>query len=419
MASMSLFPDFEAEATAPGRRADLTFWHNADRGRHGWLRLTPAYSMKVVDGVLAEREQPASLVLDPFCGTGTTPLCAANRGLSGIALDINPFLIWLARTKLDSYSAGDLAKARADAERIARLLRSGGGAVGAPPDIHNIERWWHPDVITSLCAIRDAINDGGKSKASNLLSVAFCRTLIGESNAAFNHQSMSFKEIPAWQKDGKAPTHVADAFLADVSLILTSAKKNPTGRGTIVHGDARSVDAAIHGLPDLVVTSPPYPNRMSYIRELRPYMYWLGYLEEARTAGELDWSAIGGTWGIATSRLTEWEPTARAYIPPKLVGLLDDIRQSGGANAELLSTYVHKYFDDMWHHIVSLAKVIAPRAELHYIVGNVTFYGVVVPVEEVYRDMFLEAGFRESRITLLRKRNSNKHLYEYDVWARS
>ncbi|WP_322490103.1 hypothetical protein [Chloroflexus sp.] len=38
----------------------------------------------------------------------------------------------------------------------------------------------------------------------------------------------------------------------------------------------------------LVITSPPYPNRMSYIRELRPYMYWLGYLNNGRDAGELD-----------------------------------------------------------------------------------------------------------------------------------
>lgn len=42
-------------------------------------------------------------------------------------------------------------------------------------------------------------------------------------------------------------------------------------------------------------TSPHYPNRISYIRELRPYMYWMKFLGEAREAGEMDWKAIGGT----------------------------------------------------------------------------------------------------------------------------
>ena len=48
---------------------------------------------------------------------------------------------------------------------------------------------------------------------------------------------------------------------------------------------------------------------MSYIRELRPYMYWLSYLRDGREAGELDWKAIGGTWGIATSRVGKWSPS--------------------------------------------------------------------------------------------------------------
>lgn len=54
---------------------------------------------------------------------------------------------------------------------------------------------------------------------------------------------------------------------------------------------------------------------MSYIRELRPYMYWLGFLNKAKEAGELDWKAIGGTWGIATSRLSCWERSEDSFRP--------------------------------------------------------------------------------------------------------
>lgn len=60
------------------RRTDCTYRPNMAAGRHGWLRLTPAYSVGVVDGLLHGRGPMR--VLDPFCGTSTTALCASYRG---------------------------------------------------------------------------------------------------------------------------------------------------------------------------------------------------------------------------------------------------------------------------------------------------------------------------------------------------
>jgi hypothetical protein len=36
------------------KRADYTFKYNTSLGRHGWLRLTPAYSVKLVREIIKE-----------------------------------------------------------------------------------------------------------------------------------------------------------------------------------------------------------------------------------------------------------------------------------------------------------------------------------------------------------------------------
>ena len=82
-------------AAALRQRADYTHKFNLKTGRHGWLRLTPAYSVKVVEETIS-RYGPRLNVLDPFCGTGTTALCAAAQGHRATTVDINPFLTWLA-----------------------------------------------------------------------------------------------------------------------------------------------------------------------------------------------------------------------------------------------------------------------------------------------------------------------------------
>ncbi|MBN1773592.1 MAG: DNA methyltransferase [Deltaproteobacteria bacterium] len=405
------------------RRAELTFKHNVANGRHGWLRLTPAYSVKIVEDILA-RQGGRLRVLDPFSGTGTTPLCAAMRGNRAIAVDVNPFLVWFGNAKVAEYHVEALREAGRCADAVARVAGTRDAPQVPAPPIHNIGRWWSAPNLEFLRSLVAAIRHEAPhpGPVRDLLQVAFCRTMIGLSNAAFNHQSMSFK---ANGDDAQRSLFDADVdgahrslFKKDAEFVLHGAAQNPPQPASVVLGDARAVDTLVDGPFDLVVTSPPYPNRMSYIRELRPYMYWLEYLRDAREAGEMDWKAIGGTWGIATSRVATWHPGPELDLPDYLMSAVDRIRSSDAKSGSVLANYVCKYFEDMWGHIRAVVRLVRPGGELHYVVGNSKFYDVIVPVERVYRDLLLRAGMSNVEILPLRKRNSKKELVEFDVIAR-
>jgi hypothetical protein len=154
---------------------------------------------------------------------------------------------------------------------------------------------------------------------------------------------------------------------------------------------------------------------MSYIRELRPYMYWLGHLADGRAAGELDWQAIGGTWGCATSRVATWTDAGAAPLElPGLAALLERIERQG----PVLSRYVHKYFVDLAAHVRAMTQALAPGATVHYIVGNSRFYDVLVPTETLLAALLDAAGLAGVSVRTLRKRTSKKELFEYVVTAR-
>lgn len=406
---------------ATKQRADYTFKFNTDIGRHGWLRLTPAYSVKLVEEILQSHSSPLA-VLDPFSGTGTTLLCSACHGHCSVGYELNPFLAWLGAAKVRKYPPKVIQDARELLAGILKELGSESRCTVSPPPIHNVERWWSEERLGFLCRLMSSIQKTcpRSSAQKDLLLVAFCRVMIDLSNAAFNHQSMSFKdaqpakhpELFPWEPDYSA------RFAAEASEVIDSAKLNPSGSAEILLGDARELGEMGDRKFDLLITSPPYPNRMSYIRELRPYMYWLSYLKEAREAGELDWRAIGGTWGVATSRLNEWEPAPGVFRPLYLRRIISEIATGDGKNGELLSRYVAKYFEDIWLHLGRVQKLMREEGTVHYIIGNSVFYGTIVPVEQIYRDMLQEIGFREARIRPIRKRNSKKALFEFDVSAR-
>ena len=396
------------------QRAELTFKHNARNGRHGWLRLTPAYSLKLVEDILGKYSGTLR-VFDPFCGTGTTPLAAASKGHDAVSLDINPFLIWLASAKVARYQRRSLDRAREVARAIVKDLPD----PIEPPPIANIERWWSEGALEYLCRVKagiDAIRQ--PSPLNTLLLIAFCRTQIALSNAAFNHQSMSFKDNRRNSEQLSlffAEPDYERHFLDDVETVLDGAAINPMGRVVIVDQDARDCSSLETSSFDLLITSPPYPNRMSYIRELRPYMYWLGFLKHAREAGELDWKAIGGTWGIATSMLAQWKLEGNAFLPRYLRDAVEKVAQADSKHSLILANYIARYFADMWHHLRSVSSIMKRGGKVYYIVGNSTFYDVLIPVERVYADMLRRAGFSSVAVETIRKRNSKKALFEYAV----
>jgi hypothetical protein len=395
-------------------RSELTFKYNLELGRHGWLRLTPAYSIKVVQRILDEHPD-IQYVLDPFSGTGTTGLVCGERGLRCDLLEINPFLVWLGQAKASNYTLQQLAEAGDGvASIVAQARRKGPADLWLPP-INDIERWWTEtsrNLLARIClAIKQRFPDPGPVK--NLLLVAFCRSIIEWSNAAFNHQSMSFKQEQAKLFDDDKEDLLLAQFISAATGIIETAAQTIRGQVRITQADSRQIPAPDQGLYDSVITSPPYPNRMSYIRELRPYMYWLGYLKEAREAGELDWQAIGGTWGIATSWVGRWRSNGREVDYPGFAQMIQRIAEQ----SQLLANYVHKYFVDIAQHLTSLFPHIAPGGKVFYIVGNSKFYETLVPVENIYASLLQTAGFANPEVTLLRKRNSKKELYEFLISA--
>ena len=459
------------------QRADPTFKGNLGEGRHGWLRLTPAYSAEMVRRYppgLARKgggeRAGAEVVFDPFCGSGTTPLVAAQAGHEACALEVNPFLVWLAKAKTARYDPATVKEVRRAGEHLIGLFRSGEAPRADPPPITDIERWWDEAALGFLRSVKGGIEQyrlrrrhrrrhrrrslasaaggGNAGKVVDLLRVAFCRTLAKLSDAAFDHQSIS----PGNEEGGQqnlfdAEARHTDIFASDVKFVTDSAAEGNPPEGPpevrVLRGDARAAGeclticlaqgdsgatarAAARGnarYVDRVITSPPHPKRMFYLRALRPYMYWLGYLTEPGKAGRLDWKTIGGTWGVTTSGLTDWARSGEErgyYYPEYFTRKLDAIKSGKNRNGLKMANYVARHFEDTLSHFQSLASsgVLRKRARAHYVVSNSTFHGVAIPTLRLYKEMMEKVGFSEVEVETLRKRNSKKELYEFVVSAR-
>lgn len=155
-----LFCNGTAAGPTTGRRELLTFKANRNLGRHGWLRLTPAYSRHLVEQ-LVEPLTSSDRVLDPFCGTGTTALTCAEKGIRSDTVDVNPFLIWLANAKFATYPPSDLQAATIFGEKLNLTVVD--GAEWRPP-IKDIQKWWSAGDLNSLACLLTSIKQAEVSE---------------------------------------------------------------------------------------------------------------------------------------------------------------------------------------------------------------------------------------------------------------
>jgi hypothetical protein len=392
---------------------------------HRWYRLTPSFSPALALDIAEHFGLGTTdYVLDPFSGVGTVPLCMKYEGIPACSIELNPYLHFVSTVKTRIYTdlpdiarcfddfvemAEHEASGLQDEKRASEYLATHDNFI---PPIHKPERWWSPANLAQLVAIRRSMlgfedTDGHV----DLLRLGILGILIPVSNAKHNHVSLTFADEPLPTVD------VVDTLRRKLDVMmedLESVRGRPCSDVTVYAGNSKAVDRVLPRSPkaSAVITSPPYPNRFSYARETRPHLFFFEFIEDAKSVGQLEIDAIGGTWGKATSVLMSGvEP-----INDVVGELLSRFTANVNGNGQLMANYVVKYFNNMFEHAEGISKVCRKHAKLAYVIGNSKFFDNPLPSDEILAGIFDHFGFSLDGISKMRRRQSKSGLYEAVVF---
>lgn len=416
------------EWRSPG---ETTFVGQLNEPIHRWFRLTASYAPELVRDILDHfGVSQDDCVLDPFCGVGTTLLVCQERGASSVGVEINPFLAWVSRVKIRDYSSHceRLSQAVTDfmneLEQSVMADRSSGLDNGEffdradyaiwIPAIHNVFRWWSPTVLRQLVLSRMCLSQfQGDSMVHDFLHMGLHGVLIDISNIKRSRVSLSFGATIRDSAD--LITLLRDQYGKMLSDVASVQRPKPD-KAVVLDGDARSLTTLLKDSrpATCIVTSPPYPNRFSYVRETRPHLFFGEFICSASQVGDLEMNTIGGTWGRATSTLEDYEPLQE----PRLRALIDPVANLIRPHGAPMANYVQRYYDAMWEHAQNVAAITETGVQMAYVIGNSKFYGVELPADELLARVFELQGFEAVSIVQMRRRNSKRGLRECVVFMR-
>lgn len=289
--------------------------------KHALNAICPYFTMFPLEyplRVLSRHRRAAPVVMDPFCGRGTTLYAARVLGLAARGIDSSPIAIAIAQAKLCTVQ-------RSEALDLARNLIEQ-DETGPIPTNEYFRTGFHHTTLRQLCAVRwGLLKRHQKTHAAVLLRAAMLGCLHGPRAQSEANQSYFSNQMPrtfASKPDYSVKywkRHRLRSRQVDVVAVLKrkldrieTAAASTGGPRRARLGDARLSESLPYSARDfsVVVTSPPYFGMRTYVEDQWLRNWFLGGPDHVEY-GETEQVSHAGAQTFAESLGEVWRNMAR------------------------------------------------------------------------------------------------------------
>lgn len=336
-------------------------------------------------------------VLDPFGGTGTVALEAILSGNTAYYSDANPLARLIAKVKTTPICTNT---AKSSLNIILENYKKSRKAT--PPDVVNIEKWYTPENIKSLCRLKHAIDISCDGDIRDFFHTTFSAVARKVSLA---DPRLSVPVLLKSSQTNNEPTVRSKPQLSTLEVFLNQADSNITrmenlkkitrkpGKASCVGFEARSLKMPLYwheeaqgclesDTIDLIITSPPYAGAQKYIRASSLNLGWLGMTEgcELKPLENLN---------IGREHLLKsvWNNEILTGI-----NAADSVLKKVREKNKLRSAIAATYLNEMRQAITEAARVLKDGGHFVLIIGNNEVCGEIFESSLYLKRMANEAG---------------------------
>lgn len=422
---LALFKKSNGTEDAKASFSDPAFASNKALPIHRWVPWVAGYSSDFVRDVVTARLRAPGVVLDPFAGVGTTLVEAALLGHDVVGFEINPYAALACRVKLDAVTI-DADQFRQETQGLAdfyaQRVRNGYEPRSEPPEgFRTRTGFYSPSVLRKVLIVQDFIGEVEDDWLRGLFRLAFAATMVKYSNYSYEPSLGTRKGagkediedfpviVPILEKLGD----MAD----DVAWLQQQAHAHEIQSQII---PASFFECRAHLAPesaDLLVTSPPYLNNYHYIRNTRPHLYWLGFVEQPKDTRPLEQANFGKYWQTVRDgeRVDLSFDLPESDLGEKLEHLraLNPERGVYGGNG--WANYAATYFNDTYRFVEATRYALKPGASAFVVVGNSILQGINFQIDRYLGQIAEVAGLELVEITVPRETRVGNSIIQSDV----
>lgn len=405
-------PRFENENPLYFKPKDLLDWettwdfgeYDANIYNHGLhqypARFIPQLARKIIRTFATEE----SHVLDIFSGSGTTLLECKYLGIKkSYGIELNPFGIFMAKTKLQDVDENQVAEKFAeiqkkffDAEFKFEIL-----------SFKNIAFWYKENVISELSKLLAIFSQIEDEKTRNFYLLVFCE--ISRKVSFLDHGGFKMYRSRAKIKNDFSPDVWAEFERTAKRNILLLSETNRlpfahdnSGEQNLILGDSRFVQSEIpeHSI-DLILTSPPYGDSkttVAYGQYSRLPWQWLSQKDDII---QLDAKLLGGSTKKLDRSILDFSEKLKSQCAE--IERVDDSKRVNDVIA---------FYNDLYATLSSATHYMKKGGRFILVTGNRTVKKVYLRTDTIITEFARTLGYTNEKIysrNIINKRMASKN----------
>ena len=322
---------------------------------------------------------PRSVVLDPFCGSGTVLVEALLRNHAPIGIDTNPIARLITRAKTTPLDRATLTSACTKILKHAKSLRR------VPPTTRLPPYWFTPPARNALYRLHCAITMSALDHHQRDFFLATLTSILRPCSLADPAipPPVRMRQARAALAGSRYRRALEHATTLDSQTVYQEFHNKSTRNidrlcsfrtprelhAIVLDGSALNMPLSDNAV-DLVITSPPYCGAQKYIRSFRLELLLLGYTKAQILT--LDRASLGAERTLWTADTPSPALTRSQHNTLKIIAERNPIR------ARMLHIYLHQL--DIFAK--ELSRVMKPSANAFVTFGISTFAGLSVNLSD-------------------------------------